>query len=99
MSDALAKAQMLELNYQRVLFTKSFVSERNRIGSASYANNNLRFPIRTHKPKPDPMNVENRADQSSIIEQTHNRARRSYIENIKQKGIIYYWLEMISKSS
>lgn len=33
-------------------------------------------------------------DQSRIIEQTHNRAHRSYNENIKQIEKMYYWPKM-----
>lgn len=40
------------------------------------------------------MDIINRENQSGIIEQTHNRAHRSYNENIKQIEKFYYWPEM-----
>uniref|UniRef100_A0A0K8W058 RNA-directed DNA polymerase n=1 Tax=Bactrocera latifrons TaxID=174628 RepID=A0A0K8W058_BACLA len=41
-----------------------------------------------------PMDIINREDQSGLIEQTHNRAHRSYNENLKQIEKLYYWPEM-----
>ena len=41
-----------------------------------------------------PMDIPNKEDQGTIIEQTHNRAHRGFDENIKQISSFDYWPKM-----